>query len=217
LPASLFKAFSQAVAAALVTAMVIVGAALLLHEQVDPYLTIQAIQRALQDREYYNGEIDGITGSATRKALQDFQDTTGVDLKGMAPEMVLDKILKSNSSNARPSQEVRPLPSSTSVEHDRPPVPEIKDAISKLILSDAPSSGTNDPIADLIGPSPRIVAVQRVLSNYGYGQLKPTGLLDNGTSEAIEKFERDHKLPVSGRVSDRLVNELTAMTGHPIE
>jgi len=75
----------------------------------------------------------------------------------------------------------------------------------------------NDPIADLIGPSPRIAAVQRVLSEYGYGQIKPTGMLDNATSEAIEKFERDHKLALSGRVSDKLVSELGAMTGHPIE
>jgi hypothetical protein len=80
-----------------------------------------------------------------------------------------------------------------------------------------PSPRRNDPIADLIGPSPRILAVQRVLSNYGYGQIKPTGTLDDATSQAIEKFEREHKLPVSDRVSDRLVNELAAMTGHPIE
>jgi hypothetical protein len=80
-----------------------------------------------------------------------------------------------------------------------------------------PSPRRNDPIADLIGPSPRIVAVQKALSDYGYGQIKPTGMLDDATSEAIGKFERDHKLPVSGRVSERLVSELTAMTGRPIE
>ena len=75
----------------------------------------------------------------------------------------------------------------------------------------------NDPIAELIGPSPRILAVQRTLSEYGYGQIKPSGMLDDATSAAIQKFEREHKLPVSGRVSDRLVAELTAITGHPIQ
>jgi hypothetical protein len=53
----------------------------------------------------------------------------------------------------------------------------------------------NDPIADLIGPSQRLQAAQRVLSEYGYGQLKPSGVLDDATSQAIEKFEREHKLP----------------------
>lgn len=75
----------------------------------------------------------------------------------------------------------------------------------------------NDPIADLIGPSPRIVAVQHALSDYGYGQIKPSGMLDEATSAAIGKFEREHKLPVTGRITDRLVNELTALVGHPLE
>jgi len=75
----------------------------------------------------------------------------------------------------------------------------------------------NDPIADLIGPSPRIQAVQRVLSEFGYGQIRPNGILDNATSAAISRFERDHKLPVTGRVTDRLINDLAAMTGHPVQ
>ena len=44
--------------------------------------------------------------------------------------------------------------------------------------------------------------MQRVLSEYGYGQIKPSGVVDEATSEAIEKFEREHKLPVTGRISD---------------
>jgi len=73
----------------------------------------------------------------------------------------------------------------------------------------------NDPIADLIGPSPRILAVQHILSEFGYGQIKPSGILDSATSSAIEAFERQHRMPVTGEVSDRLVGELSAMTGQP--
>jgi peptidoglycan hydrolase-like protein with peptidoglycan-binding domain len=75
----------------------------------------------------------------------------------------------------------------------------------------------DDPIADLIGPSPRIVAVQHVLSDYGYGQIKPSGILDDATSAAIEKFERERRLPVTGEVSDRLVRALSVMVGHPVQ
>jgi hypothetical protein len=75
----------------------------------------------------------------------------------------------------------------------------------------------NDPIADLINPSARIAAVQRALSEYGYGQIKASGTLDDATTAAIEKFEREHNLPITGRISDRLISELTAMIGHPIE
>jgi peptidoglycan hydrolase-like protein with peptidoglycan-binding domain len=75
----------------------------------------------------------------------------------------------------------------------------------------------NDAITELIGPSSRIAAVQRALAEYGYGPVKASGILDDATSAAIAKFERDHNLPNSGRVSDRLVKELTAMVGHPID
>ena len=80
-----------------------------------------------------------------------------------------------------------------------------------------PPARRNDPIADLIGPSGRIAAVQRALSEYGYGQVKVSGNLDDATTATIEKFEREHNLPITGRVSDRLVSELAAMIGHPIE
>jgi len=74
----------------------------------------------------------------------------------------------------------------------------------------------DDPIADLISPSPRVAAIQQALSSYGYGQIRPNGMLDDQTSAAIEKFEREHKLPVTGEISDRLVSELAVLVGHPL-
>lgn len=65
--------------------------------------------------------------------------------------------------------------------------------------------------------SKRIAAVQRALTEYGYGQLKPTGTIGSDTQAAIQKFERDRKLPVTGQMSDRVVKELTAMIGHPVD
>lgn len=75
----------------------------------------------------------------------------------------------------------------------------------------------DDPIADLIGPSPRIAAVQRALSDYGYGQVQPSGILDDPTTAAIEKFERERRLPVTGEISDRLMRELATLVGHPLQ
>jgi hypothetical protein len=75
----------------------------------------------------------------------------------------------------------------------------------------------NDPIAEFIGTSSRVVAVQRVLANYGYGQIKPTGVVDQPTRLAIAKFEREHRLPVTGRISHRLMSELSAMVGHSLD
>jgi hypothetical protein len=65
--------------------------------------------------------------------------------------------------------------------------------------------------------SRRVAAVQRVLTEYGYGQLRATGTIGADTQAAIQKFERERKLPVTGQVSDRLVRELSAMIGHPVD
>jgi hypothetical protein len=72
------------------------------------------------------------------------------------------------------------------------------------------------PVVQITG-SRRVAAVQRALTEYGYGQLKATGTLGTDTQAAIQKFERDRKLPVTGQVSDRLVRELTVMIGHPVD
>ena len=63
----------------------------------------------------------------------------------------------------------------------------------------------------------RVAAVQRALTEYGYGQLKATGTIGTDTQAAVQKFERERKMPVTGQISDRLVRELGTMIGHPIE
>ena len=74
-------------------------------------------------------------------------------------------------------------------------------------------SSRNDPASG----ARRVAAVQRTLTEYGYGQLKPTGTVGSETQAAIQKFERDRKIPVTGQISDRLVRELAAMTGKAID
>jgi hypothetical protein len=130
----------------------------------------------------------------------------------LAPFVANPTLQKTADAAPKPAEQTGPRIIDMSATHTvtapRPP---------QTVPMPVPSPRRNDPIADLIGPSPRIVAVQRVLSNYGYGQIKPSGMLDDATSQAIEKFERERKLPVTGRVSDRLVSELAAMTGHSVE
>jgi peptidoglycan hydrolase-like protein with peptidoglycan-binding domain len=67
------------------------------------------------------------------------------------------------------------------------------------------------------GGSRRVAAVQRALTEYGYGQLKPTGTIGPDTQAAIAKFERDRKIPATGQMTDRMVRELAAMIGHAID
>jgi putative peptidoglycan binding protein len=109
----------------------------------------------------------------------------------------------------------------------RNPDPKNPDPLANLVVKSTGAPGAAPAnVARPPAPIPataqsagarRVAAVQRALTQYGYGQLKPTGAVGSDTQAAITKFERDRKLPVTGQMSDRLVKELTAMIGHPID
>src|SRR5437868_5144219 len=108
--------------------------------------------------------------------------------------------------------------------------PKPADSISNLVKATAaapiaPSNVVRPPalippphgdVGSITG-SRRVAAVQRALTEYGYGQLKATGTIGSDTQAAIHKFEREHKMPPTGQMSDRLVRELAAMVGHPLD
>jgi hypothetical protein len=113
----------------------------------------------------------------------------------------------------------------------KPAEPKLADPLANLVKATSAPPAAPANIARPPAPIPpssrsetlagsasrRVAAVQRTLTEYGYGQLKPTGTAGSDTQAAIQKFERERKLPVTGQVSDRLVRELTAVIGHPID
>jgi len=117
----------------------------------------------------------------------------------------------------RPSDaEVRPdvKPVETPVVQSKPPSP-VASATPRPPA--AIPAVKNDPVGDLIVSTRRVAAIQRALTEYGYGQLKATGVVGADTHAAIQKFERDRKQPVTGQISDRLIRDLGVLTGRPIE
>jgi hypothetical protein len=79
-------------------------------------------------------------------------------------------------------------------------------------------SAHNDAIGELIVTSSRrVLAIQRALLDFGYGPLKPNGVFGVETRAALEKFERDRKMPVTGQISERMMRELAAVTGRSFE
>jgi hypothetical protein len=76
---------------------------------------------------------------------------------------------------------------------------------------------TRDPIAALLrgnGPNAdaekaRVISAQRALIKLGY-DVRADGMLGPGTRQAIQKFERDRALAVTGELSHRTVRELSA-------
>ncbi|MCC7347334.1 MAG: peptidoglycan-binding protein [Variibacter sp.] len=86
-------------------------------------------------------------------------------------------------------------------------------------ISKAADAGSRKPDAAQAAPqqSRKVLAMQRALTDFGYGPVKLTGVLDASTKAAIEKFERERKLPVKGQMSARLMHELAKVTGRSFE
>ena len=146
------------------------------------------IQRELSRRGFYDGVVDGRYGPRTDASIRDFEQTAGLK-PSTEPNEALLRAIQRSLIRSRPP--VRPPA----------PIPQAKP----------------DPIAELIAPSKQVIAVQRALSEFGYGQIKPTGIIDPETQSAIQKFERERKLPVTGQLSHRVVRELASITGRPLE
>jgi Putative peptidoglycan binding domain len=148
------------------------------------------------------------------------------------PRLAESRLAESRLAESRlaESRLAEPRPAET-----KPAEPKAADPLTNLVKATAaPVATPVAPPANMLRPpapipvtphaetlassgSRRVAAVQRALTEYGYGQLKPTGTIGSDTQAAIQKFERDRKIPVTGQMSDRLVRELTAMIGHPID
>lgn len=63
----------------------------------------------------------------------------------------------------------------------------------------------------------RILSLQRALAQLGYGPVRMSGTFTPDTKDAIERFERDWMMPVTGLMSDNLFTKLAAVNGSPID
>jgi peptidoglycan hydrolase-like protein with peptidoglycan-binding domain len=162
---------------------------------------ITDIQRELARRGFYEGAIDGLYGPRTDAAIRDFERAAGFKPSVQPNEALLAAIVRAPAklakgpSAAAPSVPPAPVRNDPGIEHSAP--------------TPAPAPAPK--------PSKRVLALQRALADYGYGQIRPTGILDAETQAAIEKFERERRLPVTGQASPRVARELAAMTGRPLE
>jgi hypothetical protein len=138
------------------------------------------------------------------------------------------------SAPAQPAVEARaPLPppaarsappsivTAAPVKPAEPPKPAAKqpdfDPIAQFLRNGVVSAPTTTastsapPAAD----ARRVTAAQRALAKLGH-KLDADGLMGPGTRAAIQKFERDNKLPVTGELNPRTLKTLSARASIPI-
>jgi peptidoglycan hydrolase-like protein with peptidoglycan-binding domain len=159
------------------------------------------IQRELSRRGFFDGATDGVYGPKTDAAIRDFEQAAG--LKGNAqPDESLLKLITRSTVHAPAAAPAAPPATAMAT-----PVPQPRPTAAQR-PAPAPKPGA---------PAKRVLAVQRALADFGYGQVAPNGVLGPETKSAIERFERERKLPITGQISERLTRELAAVTGRPLD
>ena len=70
---------------------------------------VQMLQKLLSENGYYVGEIDGIFGKITLKAVKDFQSTSGLKADGVVDKETLLYLGRANASEFNPSRSSRSM------------------------------------------------------------------------------------------------------------
>jgi Putative peptidoglycan binding domain len=76
----------------------------------------------------------------------------------------------------------------------------------------APRTASTKAKAAAAAPSKSVLAAQRALVKLGF-VLNPDGVARTATRRAIERYERDHRLPVRGDLTPALMRRLSAEAG----
>ncbi len=142
-----------------------------------------SVQRQLKAIGLYPGEVDGLTGPQTRKAVADYQERTGLAVTGEIDDRLV----------ARLAAEM------PTVRADEVPTPAPRGA----------SQGTQihgDTVAAV--PDRTVVKVQAGLRAFGNDAIEIDGVVGARTADAIREFQSLFGLPVTGKVDAALLAKM---------
>ena len=136
---------------------------------------------------------------------------------GRHPAPILPKV--AIRQDAPVPREAKAPPAEKPAEEARAPEPAAKPARDPIaaLLRQGETTASVTPKAEKAEKADKsdkaVLQAQRALNKLGYGPLKADGLMGPGTRAALEKFERDRKLPVKGEAAGRTLKELAARAG----
>ncbi len=148
---------------------------------------VRDIQMALVQKGMYRGPVDGLAGPMTTQAIAGFERATGQVVTGAATPQLLARL-----------QMTAGVPATDKRQSSTP--------VGKPSGPDASTTASADN---------RISQIQVALNNLGYGPLEVDGLIGSATAKAIRRFELNRGLPITGKISDRVVTELVSIGGLP--
>ena len=142
-----------------------------------PDPVVQEVQGILKDLNFYAGTVDGITGPATRKAIQAYQLKVGLPASGDIDNALLDQLGARQTTSAIP----RPAPRPAVTAPTPAPIP-----------ASAPADGATQ------APDARIVKIQAGLKAFGNDDMQLDGKVGARTKAAIKEFQSLFGLPETG-------------------
>lgn len=143
---------------------------------------VQQVQGILKDLNFYDGTVDGLTGPATRKAIQAYQLKVGLPGSGEIDGALLDQLGARPTTGAIPHPAPRPADGAASAPAAKPPV----------IPVSAPANGATQ------SPDARIVKIQAGLKAFGNDDMQLDGKVGARTKAAIKEFQALFGLPQTG-------------------
>lgn len=138
--------------------------------------SVQRVQGVLKDIGYYDGTVDGLTGPATRKAIEAYRQKMGLPVSGNIDETLLDQL--------------GIVPTTASVVPQPAPRNEVTGAVAKAAT---PNTAQDQQKLDA-----RIVKIQAGLRAFGNDDIKTDGMIGARTKAAIREFQSLFGLPESG-------------------
>jgi peptidoglycan hydrolase-like protein with peptidoglycan-binding domain len=146
-----------------------------------PDPVVQQVQSILKDLNFYDGTVDGLTGPATRKAIQAYQLKVGLPGSGEIDGALLDQLGARQTTAAIPHPMPRPA-DAANASTAKPPV----------IPVSAPADGAAG------SPDARIVKIQAGLKAFGNEDMQLDGKVGARTKAAIKEFQALFGLPETG-------------------
>ena len=151
---------------------------------------MREVQSALAVRGYYTGKLDGIYGSRTKKAILSFQADHSMKQTGQASLRLLTQVLM--SASAKPSE-----------------VPVPKEQIAQKPVKVKTVRVKAAAQIEVVQQDGLVARIQAGLRNYGYDDLKVDGRMGQQTATAIQRFQLDYGMKITGEPSQQLLEKLS--------
>jgi peptidoglycan hydrolase-like protein with peptidoglycan-binding domain len=155
-----------------------------------PDPTLQKVQAILKSMGLYAGEVDGVSGPNTRRAIASYRKTLGLPASDEIDDALLEALGAGDTTAAiKPRDDIAaeiddaessPLP-------DLPERPQLVSAVDK-------------PVA----PDPMIMKVQAGLKAFGNDKMDVDGKMGTKTRAAIREFQSLFGLAVTGEPSQEV-------------